>query len=66
MIPADLGDVLKNYTKEVVRRHPEDLLQFSAMYARPPPEPRGAARAGANPPPLRVPLSRVRAPRARR
>ena len=64
MIPADLGDVLKNYTKEVVRRHPEDLLQFSAMYARAPPEPRGAARAGANPPPPpRVPLSR---PRARR
>jgi hypothetical protein len=29
-VPADLGDVLKAFTKEVIRRQPADLVQFSA------------------------------------
>lgn len=32
MVHPDLAEVLKNYTKEVIRRQPEDLLQFSALY----------------------------------
>jgi len=32
VVPADLADILKAYTKEVVRRQPEDLLEFSAIY----------------------------------
>ena len=31
-ILPELADILKAYTKEVIRRQPEDLLQFSAMY----------------------------------
>lgn len=30
VVPVDLADVLKAYTKEVIRRHPKDLLEFSA------------------------------------
>jgi hypothetical protein len=32
-VPPDLADILKAYTKEVVRRQPEDVYEFSAMYA---------------------------------
>mmetsp|Transcript_38535 Transcript_38535/g.46578 ORF Transcript_38535/g.46578 Transcript_38535/m.46578 type:complete len:203 (+) Transcript_38535:287-895(+) len=32
VVPPDLADILKAYTKEVVRRQPEDLLEFSAIY----------------------------------
>eukprot|EP00191_Tetraselmis_sp_GSL018_P019578 CAMPEP_0177586524 /NCGR_PEP_ID=MMETSP0419_2-20121207/5123_1 /TAXON_ID=582737 /ORGANISM="Tetraselmis sp., Strain GSL018" /LENGTH=202 /DNA_ID=CAMNT_0019076431 /DNA_START=286 /DNA_END=894 /DNA_ORIENTATION=+ len=32
VIPPDLADILKAYTKEVIRRQPEDLLEFSAIY----------------------------------
>jgi hypothetical protein len=31
-IPPDLADVLKAFTKEVLRHQPADLLQFSAQY----------------------------------
>jgi hypothetical protein len=30
-VPADLGDILKAFTKEVIRKQPADLLQFSAQ-----------------------------------
>ena len=30
VIPIDLGDILKAYTKEVIRRQPGDLVDFSA------------------------------------
>jgi hypothetical protein len=33
IVPPDLADVLKAYTKEVIRRQPANLLEFSAMYA---------------------------------
>eukprot|EP00873_Tetraselmis_striata_P008568 jgi/Tetstr1/428832/TSEL_018819.t1 len=32
VIPHDLADILKAYTKEVIRRQPEDLHEFSAIY----------------------------------
>mmetsp|Transcript_16155 Transcript_16155/g.34985 ORF Transcript_16155/g.34985 Transcript_16155/m.34985 type:complete len:201 (-) Transcript_16155:333-935(-) len=32
VVPADLADILKAYTKEVIRRQPEDILEFSAKY----------------------------------
>ena len=32
VIPPDLADILKAYTKEIIRRQPEDLLEFSAIY----------------------------------
>ena len=32
IIPPDLADILKAYTKEIIRRQPEDLLEFSAIY----------------------------------
>ena len=32
VVPPDLGDVVKAYTKEVIRRQPKDLLEFSAVY----------------------------------
>ncbi|GHP02961.1 hypothetical protein PPROV_000171600 [Pycnococcus provasolii] len=31
-VPPDLADILKAYTKEVIRRQPEDLYEFSAIY----------------------------------
>ena len=31
-VPPQLDDVLKAYTKEVIRRKPEDLVEFSAFY----------------------------------
>lgn len=31
-VPPDLADILKAYTKEVVRRQPEDMYEFSAIY----------------------------------
>lgn len=31
-VPPDLADILKAYTKEVVRRQPEDIFEFSAIY----------------------------------
>eukprot|EP00798_Chlamydomonas_sp_ICE-L_P012365 gene12365-15546_t len=31
-VPVDLADVLKAYTKEVIRRQPENLVEFSAKY----------------------------------
>ena len=31
-VPPDLADILKAYTKEVVRRQPEDVYEFSAIY----------------------------------
>jgi len=30
VIPADLADILKAYTKEVIRRQPDNLVEFSA------------------------------------
>ena len=30
VVPLQLADVLKAYTKEIIRRQPEDLLDFSA------------------------------------
>lgn len=30
VVPIDLGDILKAYTKEVIRRQPQDLVDFSA------------------------------------
>lgn len=32
VVPPDLADILKAYTKEVIRRQPQDLLEFSAIY----------------------------------
>lgn len=32
VVPVDLADVLKAYTKEVIRRQPDDLIEFSAKY----------------------------------
>eukprot|EP00951_Prasinocladus_malaysianus_P001337 scaffold9149_cov54-Prasinocladus_malaysianus.AAC.1 len=32
VVPPDLADILKAYTKEVIRRQPEDLAEFSAIY----------------------------------
>uniref|UniRef100_A0A7S0RQE9 RIIa domain-containing protein n=1 Tax=Chlamydomonas leiostraca TaxID=1034604 RepID=A0A7S0RQE9_9CHLO len=32
VVPVDLADVLKAYTKEVIRRQPENLIEFSAKY----------------------------------
>lgn len=32
VVPPDLADVLKAYTKEVIRRQPENLVEFSAIY----------------------------------
>jgi hypothetical protein len=34
VVPPDLADILKAYTKEIIRRNPADLLEFSARYAR--------------------------------
>lgn len=31
-VPPELSEVLKAYTKEVIRRQPEDLVEFSAYY----------------------------------
>ena len=31
-MPPDFADVLKAYTKEVIRRQPEDILEFSVAY----------------------------------
>ena len=31
-VPSQLAQVLKDYTKEVIRRQPEDLIEFSAHY----------------------------------
>jgi len=31
-VPSDLADILKAYTKEVIRRQPADLCEFSAIY----------------------------------
>lgn len=31
-VPPELAQVLKDYTKEVIRRQPEDLIEFSAHY----------------------------------
>lgn len=32
VVPVDLADILKAYTKEVIRRQPENLVEFSAKY----------------------------------
>lgn len=32
VVPPDLADILKAYTKEVIRRQPEDIYEFSAQY----------------------------------
>uniref|UniRef100_A0A7S0YEE2 RIIa domain-containing protein n=1 Tax=Polytomella parva TaxID=51329 RepID=A0A7S0YEE2_9CHLO len=32
VIPSDLAEVLKAYTKEVIRRQPQDIIEFSAKY----------------------------------
>jgi hypothetical protein len=32
VVPIDLADVLKAFTKEVIRRQPENLVEFSAKY----------------------------------
>ncbi len=32
VVPPDFADVLKAYTKEVIRRQPEDILEFSVAY----------------------------------
>ena len=31
-VPPELAGILKAYTKEVVRRQPEDIHEFSAIY----------------------------------
>lgn len=31
-VPPHLAEVLKSFSKEVIRRQPEDLLEFSAFY----------------------------------
>jgi Regulatory subunit of type II PKA R-subunit len=31
-VPPQLAEVLKDYTKEVIRRQPKDLIEFSAFY----------------------------------
>jgi Regulatory subunit of type II PKA R-subunit len=31
-VPPHLAEVLKDYTKEVIRRQPENLIEFSAYY----------------------------------
>jgi hypothetical protein len=31
-VPPQLAEVLKDYTKEVIRRQPENLVNFSAYY----------------------------------
>ena len=33
-VPPELAGILKAYTKEVVRRQPEDVYEFSAIYFR--------------------------------
>lgn len=30
VVPVDLADILRAFTKEVIRRQPEDLVEFSA------------------------------------
>jgi len=32
VVPVDLADILRAYTKEVIRRQPENLVEFSAKY----------------------------------
>eukprot|EP00899_Mesostigma_viride_P001206 jgi/Mesvir1/11086/Mv02460-RA.1 len=32
LVPPDLGDILKAYYKEVLRKQPENILEFSARY----------------------------------
>ena len=32
VIPSDLGDILKAYSKEVIRNEPENIYEFSAQY----------------------------------
>ncbi|KAG1665780.1 hypothetical protein FOA52_002875 [Chlamydomonas sp. UWO 241] len=32
VVPVDLADVLKAFTKEVIRRQPDDLVEFGAKY----------------------------------
>jgi hypothetical protein len=31
-VPPQLAEILKDYTKEVIRRQPEDIIEFSAFY----------------------------------
>ena len=31
-VPSDLPEVLKKWTKEVIRNNPDDILRFSAEY----------------------------------
>jgi hypothetical protein len=31
-VPPQLAEILKDYTKEVIRRQPEDIVDFSAYY----------------------------------
>lgn len=32
VVPPDLADILKAYTKEIIRRQPGDIIEFSAKY----------------------------------
>mmetsp|Transcript_30998 Transcript_30998/g.101046 ORF Transcript_30998/g.101046 Transcript_30998/m.101046 type:complete len:207 (+) Transcript_30998:115-735(+) len=32
VVPSDLADILKTFAKEAIRRQPEDILEFSAIY----------------------------------
>lgn len=32
IVPPDLGDILKAYSKEVIRNNPEDIYEFSSRY----------------------------------
>lgn len=36
VVPVDLADILKAYTKEVIRRQPDNLVEFSAKCVRGP------------------------------
>ena len=31
-VPKDLPDILKNFSKEVIRNNPKDLVHFSRQY----------------------------------
>lgn len=50
-VPPQLAEVLKAYTKEVIRRQPEDVVDFSAHYF--------ASLATLAPPPTEVDLPSV-------
>ena len=33
VVPSDLPNLLKNYSKEVIRNNPSNIIEFSAKYS---------------------------------